>query len=58
MNNFEIEILETSQEQLRFILSNCEAALANSLRRIMLAEVPSMAIHIVNVFENNSVLND
>jgi len=43
---------------MRFILDNCDISLANALRRIMIAEVPTIAIHMVDVYENTSVLPD
>lgn len=41
-----------------FTLSNVELAFANSLRRVMLAEIPIMAIDLVEVEANTSVLAD
>lgn len=40
------------------MLSNCDVSLANALRRILIAEVPTMAPHLVSVIENTSVLHD
>ena len=37
---------------------NMELSVANALRRIMLAEVPTMAIDYVTIHENSSVLFD
>lgn len=53
-----IKVTEASDELVRFTLTNTDISIANALRRIMLAEVPSMAIEIVNVEENQSVLFD
>lgn len=53
-----LEILELDKEKIRFILSNCHVSVANALRRIMLAEIPTMAIHMVNIYENTSSLPD
>jgi len=41
-----------------FILRNVDLAFANSLRRVMLAEIPTMAIDLVEVESNTSVLPD
>lgn len=41
-----------------FRLSNVDLAFANSLRRTMLAEIPTVAIDIVEVEKNSSVLPD
>jgi DNA-directed RNA polymerase II subunit RPB3 len=55
----QIRILEPSTRySLKFELSNTELHVANALRRIIIAEVPTMAIDIVQIHENTSVLND
>jgi len=41
-----------------FVLSKTDASVANALRRVMIAEVPTMAIDLVEITENTSVLND
>ena len=41
-----------------FELSNVDLSFANSLRRTILAEVPTMAIDLVEVEANTSVLAD
>ncbi|GFE55749.1 DNA-directed RNA polymerase [Babesia ovis] len=41
-----------------FILLNSDVSTANALRRIMLSEIPSLAIEVVTVLENTSVLHD
>jgi DNA-directed RNA polymerase II subunit RPB3 len=46
----QIRILEpSSRYTLKFELSNTELHVANALRRIMIAEVPTMAIDIVQI---------
>ncbi len=55
----QVRILEPSSKYtLTFELSNTELHIANALRRIIIAEVPTMAIDIVQIQENTSVLND
>jgi DNA-directed RNA polymerase II subunit RPB3 len=54
----EIKILELSRYVIKFELLNTDLAVANSLRRIIIAEVPTMAIDLVEVKENTSALHD
>ena len=42
-----LEILELTSDKIKFILENTDVSIANTLRRIMLAEIPTMAIHMV-----------
>lgn len=53
-----ITILEYDDNSLRFMLSEASIAFANAIRRIMMAEVPTMAIEDVMMFENTSVMYD
>jgi DNA-directed RNA polymerase II subunit RPB3 len=53
-----IEILELDKEHIKFVLHNADLSVANSLRRIIMSEVPTMAIEFVNVKNNTSVMND
>jgi DNA-directed RNA polymerase subunit D len=54
----EIKIAERKDLFLRLIVEDVDTAFMNSLRRIMLAEVPSMAIDEVVVVENSSMIHD
>ncbi|KAJ3072300.1 45 kDa subunit of RNA polymerase II [Podochytrium sp. JEL0797] len=54
----DIRSMDATARSLTFVLSNCDLAVANSLRRIMIAEVPTMAIDLVNIENNSSVLVD
>jgi len=56
----EIEIVKISEDgyYLEFNLMNVDLSYANSLRRIILAEIPTMAIDIVNIKSNTSPLFD
>jgi len=53
-----IEILELKEDSMIFVLSKTDTSVANALRRIMIAEVPTMAIDLVEIEENTSVLHD
>lgn len=43
----EINILESSRYELKFELLHTELSVANALRRIIIGEVPTMAIDLV-----------
>jgi DNA-directed RNA polymerase I and III subunit RPAC1 len=45
-----IEILSLNQEEIVFDLVGVEPPLANALRRILIAEIPTMAIEKVNMW--------
>eukprot|EP00013_Stygamoeba_regulata_P004464 CAMPEP_0177637958 /NCGR_PEP_ID=MMETSP0447-20121125/5240_1 /TAXON_ID=0 /ORGANISM="Stygamoeba regulata, Strain BSH-02190019" /LENGTH=299 /DNA_ID=CAMNT_0019139903 /DNA_START=109 /DNA_END=1008 /DNA_ORIENTATION=+ len=53
-----VEILELKDEYITFTLSNVDTSLANALRRVMIAEVPTIAIDLVEIENNSSVLID
>lgn len=60
-NNLEfpkIKILSYSKYVIKFELLNTDLAIANALRRIMISEVPTMAIDLVEIKENSSALHD
>ena len=54
----EIEILEKTNDYMRFIVKGVNVPFVNALRRIMTSEVPAMAIDEVVILENSSMLND
>jgi len=53
-----IEVLEKDETNLRLIIRDVDVPLMNALRRIALAEVPSMAIDEVVMIENSAILQD
>lgn len=53
-----VEILELKDDSITFVLSNTDASIANALRRVMIAEVPTMCIDLVEFENNTSVLHD
>ncbi len=54
----EIQILEKTDDYLRFIVKGVNVPFVNALRRIMLTEVPAMAVDELVILENSSMLND
>src|SRR5206468_12327599 len=54
----DIKLLTKEQDTIRFVLSDVSPAFANALRRIILAEVPVMAIDDFMILENSSVMYD
>jgi len=53
-----VKILEEKGPVLEFMIEGTDPAFANSLRRIMIAEVPTMAIQWADIHDNNSALFD
>ncbi|KAI9665664.1 MAG: 45 kDa subunit of RNA polymerase II [Bathelium mastoideum] len=54
----QITIREANSSAVDFVLRNVDLAFANSLRRVLLAEIPTMAIDLVEVESNTSMLAD
>jgi len=54
----EIEVKAMDSNTIDLVLSNCDLSFANALRRICIAEVPTMAFDFVDIEENSSVLDD
>lgn len=53
-----IKILKIETDSIEFQLKNVDLSFANTLRRIIISEVPTMAIDMVQVSENTSPLFD
>jgi len=54
----EVDILELSDRSAKFVLSRVSTAFANGIRRAMVADVPTLAIEYVNLYDNTSILYD
>lgn len=54
----QIEILELEDDFIKFRLTKTDLSVANALRRIMISEVPTLAIDLVEIENNTSVLHD
>jgi DNA-directed RNA polymerases I and III subunit RPAC1 len=55
---FRIKINKLSDEEVQFDMVGADAPLANALRRILIAEIPTMAIERVNLYQNTSIIPD
>ncbi|KAJ0090521.1 hypothetical protein Patl1_14760 [Pistacia atlantica] len=53
-----VKIRELKDDYAKFELGDTDASMANALRRVMIAEVPTIAIDLVEIEVNSSVLND
>ncbi len=53
-----ISVVEQTNEKLRFTLQGVTTVYANTLRRLMMSEVPTLAIEDVTINRNDSVLYD
>jgi DNA-directed RNA polymerase II subunit RPB3 len=53
-----VEILSYQNDCIKFVLSETDTSMANTLRRIMIAEVPTLTIDLVEYYDNTTVLND
>ena len=54
-----VEILSHQKnDSIQFVLSHTDTSMANALRRIMIAEVPTLTIDLVEYYDNTTVLND
>jgi DNA-directed RNA polymerase II subunit RPB3 len=53
-----VTVTEVTEDYIKFTLSKTDASIANSLRRAMMAEVPTMAIDKVEFIHNSTVLHD
>ncbi|XP_020593275.1 DNA-directed RNA polymerases II, IV and V subunit 3-like [Phalaenopsis equestris] len=53
-----VKIREMKDDYMKFELQETDASMANALRRVMIAEVPTIAIDLVEIEANSSVLND
>ncbi|KAI8896875.1 DNA-directed RNA polymerase [Globomyces pollinis-pini] len=53
-----VTITDNQPLHISFVLNNADLSIANSLRRTMISEVPTMAIDLVEFDENTSVLTD
>jgi len=53
-----VRIRELKKDRVNFMLENVDLAFANSLRRVMMADIPTVAIDMVEIETNTTVLPD
>uniref|UniRef100_A0A7S1TMT8 DNA-directed RNA polymerase RpoA/D/Rpb3-type domain-containing protein n=1 Tax=Erythrolobus australicus TaxID=1077150 RepID=A0A7S1TMT8_9RHOD len=56
--SLQVAELSADGRELRFALTRTDASVANALRRVMIAEVPTIAIDLVSISVNSSALHD
>ncbi|OTB05925.1 hypothetical protein M426DRAFT_319310 [Hypoxylon sp. CI-4A] len=56
--NFKIQFHENKQSEAQFSLIGVDASIANAFRRILIAEIPTLAIDSVFINNNTSVIQD
>eukprot|EP01111_Echinosteliopsis_oligospora_P001486 TRINITY_DN1223_c0_g1_i1.p1 TRINITY_DN1223_c0_g1~~TRINITY_DN1223_c0_g1_i1.p1 ORF type:complete len:367 (+),score=91.09 TRINITY_DN1223_c0_g1_i1:109-1209(+) len=56
--DFKINMISCDAERLVFDMIGVDAPIANALRRILIAEVPTMAIEKVYIYNNTSIMQD
>lgn len=54
----EIRVVEKTEDAMQLVIQGVDVPFMNALRRIVLSEVPSMAIDEIVIIENSSVLHD
>lgn len=57
-NNFEVKVIQLNEDDIEFDMIGIDASIANAFRRILLAELPTMAIEKVLIANNTSVVQD
>ena len=56
--NLSVSLVNKTIESIEIELTGIDASISNALRRIIIAEIPTMALHKVFLYQNTSVLPD
>ena len=56
--NLKVDILSCTDELLKVDVSGIDASIANAIRRVMISEVPTVAIEKVHLWQNTGVIQD
>ena len=58
MKRIEIMIMKEKEREMELEIVGIDSSIANALRRIMLSEIPTMAIEKVDMYMNTSIIPD
>ena len=58
IQNFRIDIVSLTENEIEFDMVGIDASIANAFRRILLAEVPTMAIEKIHIYNNTTIIQD
>lgn len=58
LNNIEVNIIRRTGLVIEIDIKNCHPSIANAIRRILISETPSVAIHDVVIRENDTIFPD
>jgi len=53
-----VQIISVNEESMKFVIEDTDLSVANAMRRIFMAEVPTLAIDWVSLESNSTVLHD
>ena len=57
-DNFSIKILKKTEDRIEFEMIGIDASIANAFRRILISEVPTIAIETIYLHNNTSIVQD
>lgn len=58
LNNLQVKIINRSNLVLELDIINCHSSIANAIRRILISEIPTVAIHDLLIRDNDTIFPD